>query len=112
MAVGSRNTGHGRKVPTGCDIPTADEHVYPVSAGTTASQKSSLRPVEPLITPPNSGLPSASMSITNRNWPGFRAIALPSGPYAVAFRPSSRPSAVSRPRPRRKPAGSLRIRYR
>ena len=59
-----------------------------LSAGTAASQKSSLRPVEPLTSSSartsssdgSVGVPPWSMRISIRIWPGFLPITLPSGP--------------------------------
>jgi hypothetical protein len=61
---------------------------YPVSAGTAASQKSSLRPVEPFTSSSERttssdgslGVPPWSTSSSTRIWPGFLAIALPFSP--------------------------------
>jgi hypothetical protein len=60
-----------------------------LSAGTAASQKSSLRPVEPFTNPRSArrsssngsvGVPPWSTRSSNLTWPGFLAIALPFSP--------------------------------
>jgi hypothetical protein len=88
--VGLRDRGRSR--PDGATLGGVlgrREGGQPRSTGTTASQKSSVRPVGPLTMPRNSscsssdgsaGVPPLSMRTSNRIWPGVLAMALPSGP--------------------------------
>jgi hypothetical protein len=80
---------------------SADEH------RDDAEQKSSVLPVDPFTMPRKSissssdgslGVPPWSIKTSNRIWPGFLAMALPSGPYTTKF-PVPKTRTVSVPSP-------------